>query len=576
MYFKVTTVGTYINSGLSTVYGSFTVSLNGTSTYTIPSSVTIGDPFDITIDSPTNKQHILSWNINSGAATGQTTIAANTANPVSVTIPMNTLNSLTTGTSFSVEYRLQTSSAGTVIRNGTVTVPASAKPSFPSAAKPSVQPTTTGTILDQWGIYVAGISKAVVTQANTGAPAISYSAAIKSYKITGNGCNATGTSLPLTATSSTLTSGSKVFTVTATDSRGRTGSINSDTITVLAYSDPYVSNPKAIRCLANGTADDDGTYIKATATPNCTSLGGRNTVSVTVSYRIAGGDTWYTAGTLNDQNTLVFHSDSSSAHVITVSNNYEVRFTVTDTVGRSASSIVIVPRSLWEMHVKKGGGAWAFGGVADQEGTLKVYGQVAAALGNVPTAVCNIGGDLNNAIMPGLYTYSYTYSHSPTSSAGGTLLVTKHGSYIFQLAFADNASNNANMYSRINYSGTWGDWVRLTTSALYPYQRSDLLNTTASVATTNAWVDTGLTADLTAGHLYAIAASVGSGGSVYGIQLRAGSTINFEHEVGSGQSMANLNPVFYCNATNTYKVFVKRAGTGSASYRITDIGNTQA
>ena len=283
---------------------------------------------------------------------------------------------MTAATSYSVEWRLQTAGGGTIIKTGTITVPESAKPSFPSSAKPTVVPDYTGlpaaskAVLDGWGIFVASLGVAKVTQST--AATISYSSPITSYKITGNGCNSTGTSLPLVATSSTLTEGSKVFTTTATDNRGRTAAINSDPISVYAYKNPYVSAQAAVRCDAQGDADDEGTYIKATATPVVTDLGGRNSTTVAVSYRIAGSTTWYTAGNLNAQNTLVFHQGGSSSPEITAADNWEIRFTSTDTIGMTSYTIVLVPRATWEMHVKRGGGAWAFGGVADMDGALKV------------------------------------------------------------------------------------------------------------------------------------------------------------------------------------------------------------
>lgn len=287
---------------------------------------------------------------------------------------------MTAATSYSVEWRLQTADGGTIIKTGTITVPESAKPSFPSSAKPTVVPDYTGlpaaskAVLDGWGIFVASLGVAKVTQST--AATISYSSPITSYKITGNGCNSTGTSLPLEATSSTLTEGSKVFTTTATDNRGRTAAINSDPISVYAYKNPYVTAQAAVRCDAQGDADDEGTYIKASAHPVVTDLGGRNSITVAVSYRVAGSTTWYTAGNLNAQNTLVFHQGGSSSPEITAADNWEIRFTSTDTIGMTSYTIVLVPRATWEMHVKRGGGAWAFGGVADTDGALHVYGNV--------------------------------------------------------------------------------------------------------------------------------------------------------------------------------------------------------
>lgn len=64
-YFKVETLGQRMNSGMSNNAASYAVNKQYTSDYTIPSSVTIGTAFDLTISSLTNKQHVLSWIIGS-------------------------------------------------------------------------------------------------------------------------------------------------------------------------------------------------------------------------------------------------------------------------------------------------------------------------------------------------------------------------------------------------------------------------------------------------------------------------------------------------------------------------------
>lgn len=278
-----------------------------------------------------------------------------------------------------------------------------------------------------------------------------------------------------------------------------------------------------------------------------------------------------TGHTHDDRYYTETETDTLLSEKAPASHNHDNRYyteTETDSLlnGKSDTSHTHTPSSI---------GAVAKTGDT-MSGDLTIQGLIAASLGNVPAAACDIGTDLNNAVLPGLYMYLSSHDHRPTST-GGALLVVRYNQNMFtQLAFCNSSSSSVLVYARHYYQGTWGAWVRLSTSADYPYKRTNLINTTAAVATTNAWTDTGLTVDLEAGHLYAIAVAVGSGGGVLGVQLRAGGTINFEHEVGSGQSMANLSPVFYCNNANTYQLWVKRAGTGSASYRITDIGNTQA
>lgn len=560
-YFKVMAVGTYLDGALSTASASLAVDMSGTSDVTFsPAVVDAGAPLTVAFTSNTGKAHTLVFSIGNYSQTVQS--AAGAASAV-FTPPLTWLNAMKTSETGTLTVKITTAGAGTITRTATLRCPDSVKP---TGVNGSAAPYS-NTVPAAWGVYAAGLSAATVTL-DTAATA-PYGASIVNYKITGPGIHVEGDTLPLAATSSLLSKGSKTYTLSAIDSRGRVGT-KTITLTVLPYAAPTLKNILSRRTDSQGEEEDEGTWVLAEAAIVCSALDGHNTASCAVAYRRQGVSAWSSAGSLSNGSRL-FGSGN-----ISLPYNWELRYTVTDSLGKSTVYYDVVTRAVWEIHVKKGGGAWAFGGVADQDGTLKVYGQVAAALGNVPAAVCDIDGDLNNAVLPGLYMYLSSHDHRPTST-GGALLVVRYNQNMFtQLAFCNSQSSSVLVYARHYYQGTWGAWVKLTTAADYPYKRTNLINTTAAVATTNAWTDTGLTVDLEAGHLYAISVSVGSGGGVFGVQLRAGGTINFEHEVGSGQSMANLSPVFYCNNANTYQLWVKRAGTGSASYRITDIGNTQA
>lgn len=560
VYFKVLAVGTYLDGALSTAYGTLSVDMSGTSDVTFsPAVVDAGEPLTVAFTSNTGKAHTLVFSIGNYSQTVQS--AAGAASAV-FTPPLTWLNAMKTSETGTLTVKITTAGAGTITRTATLRCPDSVKP---TGVNGSAAPYS-NTVPAAWGVYAAGLSAATVTL-NTPATA-PYGASIVNYKITGPGISVEGDTLPLAATSSLLSKGSKTYTLSAIDSRGRVGT-NTITITVLPYAAPTLKNILSRRTDSQGEEEDEGTWVLAEAAIVCSSLDGHNTASCAVAYRRNGASSWTSAGSLSNGSRLFGGS-------IAAANNWNIRYTVTDSLGNSTVYYDVVTRSVWEMHVKRGGGAWAFGGVADQEGALKVYGQVAAALGNVPAAVCDINGDLNNAVLPGLYAYQGTYNNIPGNGGGMLLVVQYDQNRLSQIAFANSSDSNSVIYARHGYYGTWGAWVRLISSANYPYKRSNNLDTTASVATADAWADTGLTVDLTAGHLYAVRVTVSSGGSIYGVQLRIGSTIYYEHSMGSAQSMANLNPVFYCNASNTYALWVKRTGTGSASYRIIDVGNTQA
>lgn len=207
-------------------------------------------------------------------------------------------------------------------------------------------------------------------------------------------------------------------------------------------------------------------------------------------------------------------------------------------------------------------------------GDLTIEAFIKAALGNVPTAVCNIGTDLNNATAPGFYMYTGSYSNVP-SSAGGSLIVTKYNDNIIsQLAFSNSSSKNVNIWARHFYLDGWSDWSSLTHGNVdYPYKRGTILNTTATTSTANQWVNTGLTVTLTSNHIYAIGSSYAYG-TCLGIQLRtsAGTYTAYEHIAETGGAMLSCMPVFFCQSGGTYQLWVKRGATGENSYQVFDLG----
>ena len=217
-----------------------------------------------------------------------------------------------------------------------------------------------------WGIYVAGMSQARITLDQAAEPF--YLSPIDSYSISGCGASAQSASLPLTALTDPLNAGENVITITATDRRGGVG-VQELTLSAVPYAPPALSGILTLRCLEDGTEDDEGTFAKARAFVSFSSCQGHNAASCRVAYRRQGAEQWTDAGELTN-GQLIFGGQ------LALSDNYEIRYTVTDSLGSQAVSYDVVTRAIWEMHVKRGGGAWAFGGVADIDGTLKIYGDL--------------------------------------------------------------------------------------------------------------------------------------------------------------------------------------------------------
>lgn len=133
------------------------------------------------------------------------------------------------------------------------------------------------TVPSSWGIYVQGKSQCKLQATASGI----YGSSIKSYQIKQGStilASSSSTTTPVLTSTGTIT-----YTVIVTDSRGRTAS-KTVSITVAGYSAPYFSNVRSQRCLANGTLNNDGTYIRTFASFTYSKIG-QNSVSFTVAFK---------------------------------------------------------------------------------------------------------------------------------------------------------------------------------------------------------------------------------------------------------------------------------------------------
>lgn len=207
-----------------------------------------------------------------------------------------------------------------------------------SSVVPSINnPTATGVNL-KWGLYLQKYSS--VTISVTGGVA-GTGASIKSYSITGPGINystqTTGTSA--SASSSLFTvAGTKTYTVTITDTRNRTAQ-KTVSVSVTAYSEPSITSVVGLRCDSDGTVNQTtGTSIKATSVFTWTAVG-QNTLTRTLSYKKHTASSYTTAQT---------GITSGTSYVIAVglaeiSSSYDVNVDISDSLGNSASYVVVVP-----------------------------------------------------------------------------------------------------------------------------------------------------------------------------------------------------------------------------------------
>lgn len=167
-------------------------------------------------------------------------------------------------------------------------------------------------------------------------------------------------------------SGNVSFTIVATDARGRTASVSS-TITVIPYNDPVITAYDAYRCMANGTGSENGTYaaIRCAASVSPITFDGaaHNTMTIQSYY--------YISTTGEPQLTLALDNmTSGSLYVIGggLSNSYRyyVRFIVTDAMGHTAQTDVIISSAAYAIHVKNGGTGVAFGKTSEISNSVEI------------------------------------------------------------------------------------------------------------------------------------------------------------------------------------------------------------
>lgn len=222
-----------------------------------------------------------------------------------------------------------------------------------AATVPSNVVPTVGTItLDPWDISGNNIllqNKNKITVSVSGCSAGAGSS-IKSYTFSGPGISSTttGTSVSGGPISNT---GTLTYTVTVTDNRGRSAS-KSATITCYAYSSPYFASFNAYRANSDGSANVNGTYLLCTYKANYSSVGGKNTITVTV--KGVGSNKTASNGRL-----LIDLSGNTTS-------TYQVSAVVSDKYGGQASSrTVMVFGETRILNITKNGTGFAIGKIAE-------------------------------------------------------------------------------------------------------------------------------------------------------------------------------------------------------------------
>lgn len=324
-------------------------SLSGTS---LGSSVSVGIS-----RASSSFTHKVEWKIGSSS---YVTASSNATTSASFTPDVSYASQYPNGTSCTCTVRVTTYNGSTQIGSSvtsscTLSVPSSV---VPTCSNISLSRIDNG-VPSSWGVYVQGYSQVTASISGSGI----YGSSISSYYISGAGKSTNSSSL----TSGVLTSSSTYsFSAYVTDSRGRTSSTKSASITVYAYSKPSISLT-AHRCDSSGNITSSGTYLKITCNYSYASVNGNNSISRSVSCN-GTSNTSFSSGT-----SFVLNANCS------VTSMYTVTATISDALGNSATANVLIPTDERIMNVKSNGKGVAFGGFSTKDNALytswDVYGK---------------------------------------------------------------------------------------------------------------------------------------------------------------------------------------------------------
>lgn len=228
-----------------------------------------------------------------------------------------------------------------VTKNGSAQVGQVVTASFVIVVPNNIVPTVTlagsivndNSVVNSWGILLQGYSKVALSA--TGAAGTG--ASISSYSFSGSGVTQSGVSNSVTSSILTET-GSKTWTVVITDSRGRTASATY-TNTIYAYSNPSISSLSAVRSDSSGVRDEvSGANLSLSAIFAIASCNGNNQYTNAVAYKAHSASVWQNGPTDILSNYIYVVGNDG----IDIDKTFDVRFTLSDSLGNSATYVIEV------------------------------------------------------------------------------------------------------------------------------------------------------------------------------------------------------------------------------------------
>lgn len=204
----------------------------------------------------------------------------------------------------------------------------------------------------------------------------SYGSTIQKCTISGQNLSYTftNTSTSYTRTSETLTiSGEKVYTVTVTDSRGRTAS-KTGRITILDYNSPVITSANSFRSNADGTLNGSGEYVTHKLTASFYTLQGNNTIKIEAFNKESSNPTY-------SKNSVIIKEDSDDKVVnysytypdssFKADTKYDFKIVISDSIGQSSTVYTHVGTKNVPINIASDNSSIAIGSFAQKQADNK-------------------------------------------------------------------------------------------------------------------------------------------------------------------------------------------------------------
>ena len=310
----------------------------------------------------------VTWN---GTKTQIGTIASGTTTPsFSYTIPTDWEKNIPDSTSGIATFTLETISGSTSV--GSKTVNATIK--VRSGVVPSIGTVSisdTNSICAGIGQYVQSQSKLKFTIATSG----NQGSTITSVSTKFNGQTYSGSTF---TTQAIQNSGTLTYTITVTDSRGRTAT-KSGSVSVVAYNPPSLTNVSAKRANSGYAVDESsGTYALLHFKVGFTGLSNKNVTSFYIQYRASGATSWTKINSWANNYTL--EQDYKAGNLFTsTTTTYEIAFGVKDKFMSDYSwqIVTVTPTYTLINFGKDGKSLTFFGQDGNSANTLTINGNLA-------------------------------------------------------------------------------------------------------------------------------------------------------------------------------------------------------